>query len=253
MENAVEMMTTTHVQDDAALDAQNPQTLADVIGDTPAAEPQPESAPAAAEQAPKEPGWMKHRIGAAVNKAVAEAEARIRAEYEAQLAPLREAQLEREADALVAAGTIKDRDIALEYVRNKKGMPQQTPATPATPARDERGRFVAQPDNAAVQQRANMLVAQADNIKQATGVDVMALYNTDPDVRSRILSGEWDFTNVLTMAQVQTTTDPAPTAPPAPVRSANGLGMGGASFRRMSSEQFAKVNEMLESGVKLNM
>lgn len=249
MENTVEMMT-TQVQDDAALTAQEPQTLADVIGSTNEQQPAAE-ANAPAEQPPKsEPGWIKMRVGAAVNKAVAEAEARIRAEYEAQMAPLREMQLEAEADKLVADGVVTDRAVALELARARKGMPAKAnPPTPTTPPRDEQGRFVAKPSEPAdeVRLRANMLIAQAENIKNATGVDVMALYNSDPDVREKIVSGEWDFTNVLNAHK-----DAAPRTAPSPVRNANGLGMGNVDIRGMSSEQFHKMNDFLEHGGKID-
>ena len=249
MENTVEMMT-TQVQDDAALTAQEPQTLADVIGGTNEQQPAAE-ANAPAEQPPQsEPGWMKKRVGAAVNKAVAEAEARIRAEYESQLAPLREMQLEAEADKLVADGVVTDRAVALELARARKGLPaKENPPTPNTPPRDEQGRFVAktpEPD-AEVKLRANMLVAQAENIRNATGVDVMALYNSYPDVREKIVSGEWDFTDVLNAAKA-----PAARTAPAPVRNANGLGMGNVDIRGMSSEQFHKMNDFLEHGGRID-
>lgn len=246
MDNTVEMLA-AQMQDDAAVTAQNEtptQTLADVIGETPANDPP-------AQEKPSEPGWIQKRVGAAVNKAVAEAEARIRAEYEAQLAPLREAQLEREADKLVADGKIADREIALDYLRSKNGA--AIPAAPNEPAprqRDDQGRFVSAPKpDAAIQQRAAELIAQADTIRASTGVDVMALYNTDPAIRQKILSGEWSFVDVFKNNQQAD----APTRTPAPIRSTNGFGLGGADFRKMSSEQFAKVNELLESGGKIDV
>ena len=244
MDNTVEMLA-AQMQDDAAVTTQETtQTLADVIGETPTEQN------AQAQEQPKEPGWIKQRVGAAVNKAVAEAEARIRAEYEAQLAPLREAQLEREADQLVSEGKISDREMALDYLRSKQGIP--TPATPA-PAqrqRDDQGRFVAadKPDTE-IQKRASELVAQADTILASTGVDVMALYNTDPAIRQKVLSGEWSFVEVFKNTQQAE----APARAPAPIRSTNGFGMGGADFRKMTSEQFAKVNELLENGGKIDV
>jgi len=245
MENTVEMMA-AQMQDDAAVTTQETtQTLADVIG-----EPPTEQNVQTQEQ-PKEPGWIKQRVGAAVNKAVAEAEARIRAEYEAQLAPLREAQLEREADQLVSEGKISDREIALDYLRSKKGAPAPAAQTaPAQRQRDDQGRFVAaeKPDTE-TQKRASELVAQADTILASTGVDVMALYNTDPAIRQKVLSGEWSFVDVFKNTQQAE----APARAPAPIRSTNGFGMGGADFRKMTSEQFAKVNELLENGGKIDV
>lgn len=252
MENTVDLMT-TQVQDDAAFTAQEPQTLADVIGDPVPEQPHAE-ADAPAEQPPQsEPGWMKKRVGAAVNKAVAEAEARIRAEYESQLAPLREMQMEAEADKLMTEGIVTNREVAMELVRARKGLPpQNTPAAtpPAVnqPPRDEQGRFVArntEPDNAS-QRRAQMLVTQAENLKAVTGVDVMALYNSDPDVHEKILSGEWDFTDVLKQH------NGAARSVPAPVRSANGLAMGSMSISEMTDEQFDRLNDYLARGGKVD-
>jgi hypothetical protein len=159
-------------------------------------------------------------------------------------------QLEADADKLVASGKISDRDIALEYLRGKSGIPSQAPksaANPNTPARDEQGRFVKHPEpDAEVKLRANMLIAQAENLKSATGIDVMALYNSDPDVREKITSGEWDFTDVLKNHRAE-----KPKAP-APVRSANGLGMGDVDIRSMSGEQFNRLNEFLERGGRVD-
>ena len=245
MEKTVEMLT-TQVQDDAALTAQEPQTLADVIGAT--TEQQPNAEPESADTPQSEPGWMRKRIDAAVRKANSELEAKLRAEYDAQLAPLREAQVEREADKLVADGKITDRDMALNYVRATKGMPPvaETPAQPV--ARDERGRFISQkPDATAAQTRAAELVAQADTILQSTGVDVMALYNTDLEVRQKVLNGEWSFVDVY-----KNTKKPEVPAVPTPMRSANGMGIGALDIRKMNSEQLAKLNAMLESGVKID-
>ena len=247
MDNTVEMLA-AQMQDDAAVTTQNEtpaQTLTDVIGETPVNDPP-------AQEKPSEPGWIKQRVGAAVNKAVAEAEARIRAEYEAQLAPLREAQIEREADQLVADGKIADKDMALQYVRATKGV--SAPTAPSEPApqrqRDEQGRFVSsEQPTAEIKQKAAALVAQADTILASTGVDVMALYNTNPEIKQKILSGEWSFVDVFKNARQAE----APAHVPAPVRSANGLGIGTADFRRMSGDQYAKVNELLESGGKIDV
>lgn len=246
MENTVEMMT-TQVQDDVALTAQEPQTLADVIGGTTPEQPVEETN-APAEQPPQsEPGWMKKRVGAAVNKAVAEAEARIRAEYESQLAPLREMQLEAEADKLMAEGVVTKREIALELVRARKGMPPQTaPAPTNTPARDEQGRFVASKPSEA-QQRAQTLMAQADIIKRTAGVDVMALYNTDPEIKQKVLSGEWDFVNVYESSKQPQRRSPAP------VRGSNSIGLGTVDVRNMTDAQLDKLNEMLEKGGSVDM
>jgi hypothetical protein len=251
MDNTVEMMA-AQMQDDAAVTTQEntpTQTLADVIGETPVEQPVQ-----TAQEQPKEPGWIKQRVGAAVNKAVAEAEARIRAEYEAQLAPLREAQLEREADQLVADGKIADREIALDYLRSKKGMPAANTTDPAksAPQRDAQGRFISDQPSADIKQKAATLVAQADVLTRTTGIDLMALYNNDPAVKQKVISGEWDFVNVLNFAQQNAVEEPTIPAMPAPVRSAN-VGLGGVSISKMSDAQLDKMNELLRGGGKINV
>ena len=254
MDNTVEMMA-AQVQDDAALTTQeNSQTLADVIGETPMAEQPAVERPSVEQPPAKEPGWIKQRVGSAVNKAVAEAEARIRAEYEAKFAPLREAQLAAEADKLVADGKISDREMALNYLRMQQGLPTVSqPTTPAIPVsappRDAQGRFVAQPAND-VQQRAQALVDQATMLQRATGVDVMAIYNTNQQARQMIVSGAGDFADVLATYGQQPV--PKPQAPAA-IRSSNGMGLGNVDFAKMSSSQLQKVNEMIQSGVKIDV
>lgn len=226
-------------------------TLADVIGAQTSAPEQVQNEEAIPMQ---EPGWYAKRRQKDRADWEAENNAKM-APVLSQLAQLQEYRLGVEADKLVASGKISDRDMAIEYLRNKEGIPAPVTATPSTPPRDEQGRFVAKnPEpNAAVKQRANMLFAQAGNIKDATGVDVMAIYNTDPDVKAKVLSGEWDFTNVLMQYKAEEPADaPAHTAP-APVRSANGIGMGGVDIRHMSGEQFRKLNEFLASGGRVDV
>lgn len=245
MENTVDMMA-AQVQDDAALTTQeNTQTLADVIGAT--TEQQPDET-ATAEMPNTEPGWMRKRIDAAVRKANSELEAKLRAEYDAQLAPLREAQLERDADKLVADGKIADRDMALEYLRATRGMQSAPEAPTKTVQRDDQGRFVSTKPDAAAQQKAAELVAQANTIFQSTGVDVMELYNTNPEIRQKVIKGEWSFVDVYK----NTRETPAAPATPSPMRSANSMGIGQMDIRKMSSNQLAQLNAMLESGVKID-
>lgn len=217
-----------------------PTTLTEVIGATPD-EVQPAEPPA---QPTAEPGYLAGKR--------AKWEAAHQAEMDdlrGQLDTLREYFVQQEADKLVADGKISDREMALEYLRATKGMPEPaTPAAPAKQARDEQGRFVSAP-NAAAQQRANELVAQAETIKASTGVDVMELYNTDPAIKQKVLSGEWSFVDVFK----NTRQAEAPARAPAPIRSANGGGVGEINIRAMSSEQFKKLNEALAKGYKIDM
>lgn len=93
--------------------------------------------------------------------------------------------------------------------------------------------------------RAQELITQARTIQAVANTDVMALYNTDTEVRARILQGEWDFIDVWN------TLRPAQT-PPVPVRTANG-GAGAMNINAMNEQQFDKLNEMLKRGAKVDM
>lgn len=96
-----------------------------------------------------------------------------------------------------------------------------------------------------LQLRAKELITQAQTIRAIVNVDVLALYNTDAEVRSHVLNGEWDFIDVYKrMKPVHT--------PPAPMRSANG-GAGAMSITAMDDNQFEKLNAMLKKGMKVDM
>lgn len=234
MENTVETILAGQVQDDAVQTAPDTQTLEDVIGE-PSVSTQ-EQGPVTEEE-PKAAGWIKTRIEKGVAKGLAEAEARIRAEYEAKYAPLHDAYLNQEADRLVASGKISDREMALDYL--KRGGTVQKPAEQP---RDEHGRFTAKPE---VSQRGNELYQQALTIKAVTGVDVMAMYNTDPAIKQKILDGEWDFKDVYDASKA--------VKAPAPVRSSNGVPMGNTSIANMSDAQFEKLEEALRRGAKVKI
>lgn len=105
---------------------------------------------------------------------------------------------------------------------------------------------IQQPDqNMELKLRAQELITQARTIQAVAQADVMALYNTDPEVRARILRGEWDFIDVWKqMKPVQ--------QPPVPVRTANG-GVGAMNIGGMNDQQFEKLNEMLKRGAKVDM
>jgi hypothetical protein len=116
----------------------------------------------------------------------------------------------------------------------QKHLPVQQPAPIQQPE-----------ENMQLKLRAQELITQARTIWAVTQTDVMALYNTDPEVRARILHGEWDFIDVWKqMKPVQT--------PPVPVRTANG-GVGAMNIGGMNEQQFDKLNEMLKRGAKVDM
>ena len=115
---------------------------------------------------------------------------------------------------------------------------QPEPQLQAQPVHTEETTF-------ALKLRAQELMAQARAIRATTNVDVLALYNTDVEIRARILTGEWDFIDVWNLLR------PA-AQPPAPVRSANG-GAGTVSIGSMNETQFEKLNQMLSRGAKVDM
>lgn len=120
----------------------------------------------------------------------------------------------------------------LETARQQMPAPAEQP-----PAQEE--------PSLELQLRARELITQAQTIRAIANVDVLALYNTDVEVRSRVLDGEWDFIDVYKRMK------PAHT-PPAPLRSANG-GAGVMSITAMDEGQFDKLNAMLRKGMKVDM
>jgi hypothetical protein len=221
------------VQDDAVLKPVQEET--EPI--TPIAEleekPQEEAPPQ------KEPGWIRQRIDKAVSKAIAETEARMQAEFDQRLAPIRESMYERQADELVSSGEFKTRERALEYVRLKNGVVEPAPK-PEQP-RDEQGRFSA--ENATSKARAELLARQAQKIRDNRGLDVMGAFNQDESIKQKVVSGEWDFYDV---ADAMSRTSKRV---PAPVRSPNGgENYSGVSIMNMTDAQFRKLQENLASG-----
>ena len=102
-----------------------------------------------------------------------------------------------------------------------------------------------QADDIELRLRAKELITQARTIQEITRVDVLAVYNTDMEVRSRILSGDMDF--IALYKQMK----PAQ-QPPAPVRTANG-GVGDVNISGMNDDQFARLNDLLSRGGKVAM
>lgn len=229
MDNTVENNVQELSLDDAAQAPEEPQ--GESI-ETITEEPQQQ------EEQPKEPGWIRQRIDKAVDRALREQETRLRGEYEAMLAPIRESVLDRQAEDLVKQGEFKSLDMAKEYVRMKNGLPvQQQPVQQP----------VQQPaqDNPEVSVRAKMLMQQAHKIRDNRGVDVIGMYNSDPDVKQKILSGEWDFYDVADAMQKKT--------PPSPTRTPNGANYTANSVKDMTDAQFAKLQANLAGGRKYNL
>ncbi len=257
MENQVEMLQGS-VPDDAAQAPaeQEGESLSSVL-EEPAAPEQAAQEQDKRNDAPpaKEPGWIKQRIEKAVSKATREAEERVAARYEAILAPIRADVMAREAKELVESGEFKSLERAKEYVALKHGAPmqqeqqekQENQAKPA-PQRNAQGQFVprqeqSEADNRAViRARSELLAKQAQKIKSQRGVDVMQAFNADPQVKERVLSGEWDFYDVAESLSA------GHSRVPAPMRATNGSGMTTVSVADMSPEQFKRLQANLAAG-----
>lgn len=92
----------------------------------------------------------------------------------------------------------------------------------------------------AILHRAYQLTAQAEAIRRVSGRDMMALFETDVDIRGKVLAGEMDFVDVWQSLGGGST-------PPSPVRSANG-GTGRVNVSAMTAGQFSRLNELLAQG-----
>lgn len=245
MENTVDIMEQGLVQDDAVLEPmQETEEQHPGLEEFIEAQAEPQQAPTEEEvHLPKrEPGWVRQRVDKAVQKAVQETEARMRAEFENTLAPIRESMLEREADQLMAAGEFKSKDRAMEYVRMKAGLPGAV----QQPVQQQQQAPQQQQVDPRVQARGEMLAAQASKIKANYGLDVMAEFNNNNNVRQKILSGEWDFYDVA--ESIQQTGGRRNNAPPV-VRSPGGAGLSGKfSVAEMSDAQFEKLQQNLRAG-----
>ena len=226
------------VQDDAA-QAQGESLSAILETADTAEEPDQGEAPPA-----KEPGWINGRINKAVQKAVAETEARITKQYEEMLAPIRESVLERQAQELVDSGEFKSLERAKEYISLKNGTPIQTKEEPE---RDASGRFTKRTEDPVLSARADLLAKQAQKIKANRGIDVMAAFNQDPETKNKILSGEWDFYDVAEALAEEGH------RPSSPVRSANRGSMGDVSISGMTEAQFKRLQENLSNGRRYDM
>lgn len=196
-----------------------------------------------------EPGWIKRRVGAAVDKAIRETEQRIRAEYDAKLAPLMERMLEQDAMELVQSGTVKDLETAKELVRYRQGQGQPVKAEQP---RNEKGQFAQKEsgEDGAVQVRISMLQHQADRIRDQRGVDVIAEFQNNPETKQKVISGEWDFYDVADAIKERKAARKAPS----PMRSSNGAsGAEKSTIASMTDEQFERLNKRLEEGARFRV
>lgn len=249
---ATETVTDDTLQNGLVEEEDASQSLEEILTDENEAGKPAEEKPA--EQSAGEPGYIKQRVNKAVEKAVRETEARMRAEFERQMAPIREKMLTDEARELVRQGTVKDLDTAKELVRYRQGLApekkEETQQRQEQP-RNSQGQFVAQgnqdpKEDPKIQAKVDLLAHQADKIKKQRGVDVMKEFNNNEEARKKIFSGEWDFYDLAEeMSQGNKQ------KPPAPMRSPNGAsGDQKGTISSMSKEQFARLEQKLKEGAR---
>ena len=198
-------------------------------------------------QGTSEPGYVQKRIDKAVARALAAERENIRAEYEQQFAPLKERLIEMDARDLVQRGVVKDMETAKELVRYRQGQPRQE-QEPASQPRQQNGQY-AQKSDPVQEAQINLLTQQAVKIRNRTGVDVIAIMDSDPDIKDGIVSGEIDFYDVLEKAQKEPAQ--AKRKAPAPMRSPNGAtGHSPNAIESMSDEQFRRMEKKISEGAR---
>lgn len=210
----------------------------------PAEEPEPE------QKGTAEPGYVQRRIEKAVARALAAERENIRAEYEQQFAPLKERLLEMDAQDLVRKGVVKDIDTAKELVRYRQGL-SPAPQEPAEQPRNTNGQYAPKNDPV-MQTKVDMLAAQADKIRERTGLDVIEVFSNDEKIRKAIVNGEMDFYDVA--EQMKQSSQPQRRKPPAPTRSSNGAsGQTPNAIENMTDEQFARMEKKIREGARYSL
>ena len=198
-----------------------------------------------AQEQPSEPGWIKQRVNKAVQKAVAETEARMQAMFEQQMAPIRAKMMEDEAQELVRTRKVTDIETARELVRLRQGQPAQQAAEPQQQVQ----RNETPQDDPVTTTRINMLAHQADTIKNETGMDVVDVFLNDDDIQEAVKNGEMDFYDVARMMEQQSNR-----RPPSPMRSPNGAsGVAHNAITTMSDEQFRRMEKRIAEGARYTL
>ena len=215
-------------------------------GKEPAEEPQKEPQ----SQGTSEPGWIKKRVEKAVSKAIAETEARMQAMFDQQMAPIREKMIEDEAQELLRSRKVSDIETARELVRLRKGM-QAEPVQQATQQpRSSNGQFAPKED-AGTKARIDMLKHQADSIRAKGGPDVIAEFQSNPEIKRKVIAGDMDFHDVADYLREQKSSRKKP---PSPMRSPNGAsGTNHNAIDSMSDEQFAKLEKRIQEGARIRV
>lgn len=197
-----------------------------------------------------EPGWIKKRVGEAVDKALARQRSDLIAEMEAKYAPIRDRLLEMDAKELVRQGEFKTLERAKEYLQLKQGLPVSSQEeAPATQPRNPNGQFAPKSDPATTA-RIDMLKHQADRIKASGGPDVISEFQNNQEIKQKVINGEMDFYDVAD--QMKQT---AKRRPPSPMRSPNGAsGQNNPNaIDQMSDEQFKRLEKRISEGARYKL
>ena len=237
-------------QDNAAVDDALPEDVVEEQDESESLEsfvdneqPAEEETKETESQGTSEPGWIKKRVEKAVQKAVAEALAQQQAEFDKQMAPIREKLIEDEARELVRSGEVKNLETAKELVRLRKGQPTTATQDRGEQPRNDKGQYAPKEDPVTAAQ-ISMLEHQAERIKASGGPDVIEAFQNDAEIKRKVVSGEMDFYDVADELRKQT---PKRGRPPAPMRSPNGAsGSQKSTIAGMSAEQFAKFDKSLD-------
>lgn len=240
------------LQEDLVEESDDSQSIEDFTSEEDDAQPAEEEEPQQ-DKGASEPGWIKKRVDKAVQKAVAETEARMQAMFDAQMAPIREKLLEDEANKLVKNGTVKDLETAKELVRYRQGQnPVPTQQQGDSQPRNEKGQFTSEPErDPAIQAQIDMLQHQADRILDGGGPDVIEAFRNDPNIKEKVIRGEMDFYDV---AEYLEDIQEQRRKPPAPMRSPNGAsGSEKSTIASMSDEQFERFEKKVSSGVRYSV
>ena len=213
-----------------------------------------EEPPKEESQSTSEPGWFQKRWNREKDKLSEQIRAEVRSEYEAQFAPMRERLIEMDAKDLVAKGVVKDIETAKELVRYRQGQPaksaEEKPAQKEQP-RNSKGQYSSPKEDPAINARIDMLSHQADKIKAQRGIDVIAEFNSNPDIKQKVINGEMDFYDVAEQMKAK---PQQRGKPPTPMRSPNGAsGAEKSSIASMSKEQFARMEQRIREGARFEV
>ena len=174
-------------------------------------------------KAKDEPGYVQKRIDKALARERDSMRAAIMAEIEAQYAPIKERLLEMDAQELVRTGQVKDLEIAKELIRLRNGQPVR-------------------------EARIDMLKHQADRIKAQGGPDVIAEWNSNEEIKQKVIAGEMDFYDVAEQM------GKPKKRPPSPMRSPNGANaMNPNAITSMSDEMFDKMEKRISEGARYTL